>query len=111
MIVQSPMFVLSALCLPWMPSALYGWLSCSEHSPKTSPHGEASTSEPRVGTEQVKRVAIIGAGSAGLAALKTFVHDIPKPNSQRWEVELFEQRSGLGGVWWASYSRPTPNQP
>ncbi|KAF9648408.1 FAD/NAD(P)-binding domain-containing protein, partial [Thelephora ganbajun] len=46
-----------------------------------------------------KRVAIIGAGSAGFAALKTFVHDIPKPDGQRWEIDLFEQRNGLGGVW------------
>ena len=50
-------------------------------------------------TEQVKRVAIIGAGTSGLAALKTFVHDIPKPDGQRWEIEVFEQRNGLGGIW------------
>ena len=50
-------------------------------------------------TEQVKRVAIIGAGTAGLAALKTFVHDTPKPDGQRWEIELFEQRNDLGGIW------------
>jgi len=88
------------LCLWWMPSALHDWLSCSEY-PQTTlcPGDEASTSQLPVTTEQVKRVAIIGAGTAGLAALKTFTHDIPKPDGQLWEVELFEQRDGLGGIW------------
>ena len=58
------------------------WLSCMEHSSETSPYGEASTSEPHVGAQQVKRVAIIGAGSGGLAALKTLVPGIPKSDGQ-----------------------------
>ena len=100
MVVRGSTFVLSVLCLWWMPSALHDWLSCSEYSQTTlRVEGEASTSQLPVTTEQVKRVAIIGAGTAGLAALKTFTHDIPKPDGQRWEVELFEQRSSLGGIW------------
>lgn len=97
MIIQGWPFALSVLCLSWTPPALYGWLSCPKSLQRTLPldHGDSTSDLP----EQVKRVAIIGAGSAGLAALKTFVHDIPKPDGQRWEVELFEQRNDLGGVW------------
>lgn len=100
MFIQGSTLALSVLCLPWTPPALFGWLSCPEYIQQTSPlSDEAPTSEFPIATEQVKRVAIIGAGTAGLAALKTFVHDIPKPDGQRWEIELFEQRNDLGGIW------------
>ena len=81
-----------------MPSTLYDWFPCPERLQRTLRVDDKDTSpEFPITTEQVKWVAIIGAGSGGLAALKTFVHDIP--DDQRWEIELFEQRSGLGGVW------------
>ena len=97
MIIHGSTFVLSVLCLSWTPPALYGWLSCPEHPQQTLPlDDEVATSDL---PEQAKRIAIIGGGSGGLAALKIFVHDIPKPDGQRWEIELFEQRSGLGGIW------------
>ena len=101
MAIRGLAFTLSALCLPWMPQVLFGWLpSCPEHIPQTLRIGsEALTSEFPVATEQVKRVAIVGAGNAGLAALKTFVHDIPKPDGQQWEIEVFERRTELGGIW------------
>ena len=100
MIIQGSTFTLSVLCLWWMPSVLHDWMSCSEYPPNTFRlDGGASTSQLPATTEQVKRVAIIGAGTAGLAALKTFTHDIPKPDGQRWEIQLFEQRSDLGGIW------------
>ena len=98
MIVHGSTFALSALCLSWTPSALYDWLSCPEYLQQTSRLGNKdATSEPPV--SNLKKVAIIGAGTAGLTALKTFVYDIPKPDGQRWEVEVFEQRDDLGGVW------------
>ena len=91
---------ISVLCLWLTPSVLYDWLSCPGSLQRTLRlDDEPSTSEIQTTTEQVKRVAIIGAGTAGLATLKTFIHDIPKPDGQRWEIELFEQRSGLGGIW------------
>jgi len=100
MITQGSTFALSVLCLWWTPSILYDRLSCSEYLQQTlRPNNEPSTSEIPATAEQVKRVAIIGAGTAGLAALKTFVHDIPKPDGQQWEIELFEQRNDLGGTW------------
>ena len=104
MIIQGSTFALSVLCLWWTPSVLHDWLSCSEYPQATLRlEDEASTSQFPVTTEQVKRVAIIGAGVAGLATLKTFTHDIPKPDGQRWEIELFEQRNGLGGIWSVPY--------
>ena len=108
MIVQNSAFVLYVLCLWWTPSVLYDWLSCSEYLQQTlSLDDEPSTSEIPTTTEQVKRVAIVGAGTAGLAALKTFIHDIPKPDGQRWEIELFEQRDDLGGIWSVLCFSPT----
>ena len=107
MIFQGLAFALSVLCLPWVPSTLYDWLSCPEHLQRTlCPHtGDTSPKFP-IPAERVKRVAIIGAGSGGLATLKTFMHDIPKPDGQRWEIELLEQRSGLGGIWSAQRRDP-----
>ena len=100
MAIWNSTLALSVLCLLWTPPALFDWLSCPEHVQRTSRlSDEASITEFPVAIEQVKRVAIIGAGTAGLAALKTFVHDTPKPDGQRWEIELFEQRSDLGGIW------------
>ena len=101
MILQgSTSFALSVLCLSWTPPVLYDWLSCPRYLQQALRlHDEDQTPELPITTEEVKRVAIIGAGTAGLAALKTFVHDTPKPDGQRWEIELFEQRNGLGGVW------------
>ena len=100
MIAQGSTFALSVLCLSWAPFTLYEWLSCPEHLQRTLRLDDRETaSELPITTGQVKRVGIIGGGTSGLAALKTFVHDIPKPDGQRWEIELFEQRNDLGGVW------------
>ncbi len=61
-----------------------GWLeleectSCRESSPKS--------------------IAIVGAGSAGLASLKTLL-DLPAEVRQKWDIVLYEQRRDIGGVW------------
>ena len=79
---------------------LFGWLSYPQGIQNASRlHPEGSTAEFPIMTHQVKRIAIIGAGSGGLAALKTFIHDIPKRDGERWEIDLFERRSNLGGIW------------
>jgi dimethylaniline monooxygenase (N-oxide forming) len=45
---------------------------------------------------ETKRIAVLGAGWAGLYAAKTLI-------TQGHDVTVFEQRSGLGGVWnWSS---------
>ena len=100
MIIQGSTLVLSVLCLSWTPSVLHDWLSCPEYLQRTLRLDDKDGAPgPPLIAKEVKRVAIIGAGTAGLAALKTFVHDTPKPDGQRWEIELFEQRHDLGGIW------------
>jgi hypothetical protein len=49
-----------------------------------------------------KSVAIIGAGSAGLAMLKT-VLDLPSHNRAGWEIVLYEERENVSGVWQACF--------
>ena len=39
-----------------------------------------------------KRVLIIGAGTAGVAALKALLVDLPEESRRDWEVTMFEQR-------------------
>ncbi|KAF8068861.1 hypothetical protein FPV67DRAFT_1093830 [Lyophyllum atratum] len=53
--------------------------------------------EPR-SEEETKRICIIGAGPAGLAALKV-VLDSPQYKAGRWKATAFEARDGTGGVW------------
>ena len=108
MVIQGSTFALSVLCLWWMPSVLYDRLSCSEYLQQTPrPNDGPPTPEIPTTAKQVRRVAIIGAGTAGLAALKTFIHDIPKPDGQQWKIELFEQRNDLGGTWLVLHLSPT----
>ncbi|KIJ65097.1 hypothetical protein HYDPIDRAFT_89268 [Hydnomerulius pinastri MD-312] len=45
-----------------------------------------------------KSVAIVGAGSAGLAALKNLV-GLPDELRNGWEIVLYEQRRDVGGIW------------
>jgi cation diffusion facilitator CzcD-associated flavoprotein CzcO len=47
---------------------------------------------------EVKRIAVIGAGPGGLAALKIFA-DTPEYNSGLWHLTAFEAREQVGGVW------------
>lgn len=46
-----------------------------------------------------KRVAIVGGGTGGVTTLKTLLVDIPAAERENWDVVLFEQRAGVGGVW------------
>ena len=45
-----------------------------------------------------KSIAIIGGGSAGLGVLQVLL-DIQGKKNLNWEVVLYEQRRGVGGVW------------
>ncbi|OCH91091.1 FAD/NAD(P)-binding domain-containing protein [Obba rivulosa] len=57
-----------------------------------------------------KSIAIVGAGSGGLAALKTIL-DLPKDVREGWEIELYEQRRDVGGVWLADPPGKLPDPP
>jgi hypothetical protein len=54
-----------------------------------------------------KSVAIVGAGSAGLAMLKALL-DLPEELGGGWEIVLYEQRRDIGGIWYDS-SRASNN--
>lgn len=57
-----------------------------------------------------KSVAVIGAGSAGLAMLKA-PFDLPETTRDGWRIVLYEQRGDVGGVWQetALFSPPKSN--
>ncbi|KAI0031614.1 hypothetical protein K488DRAFT_38651, partial [Vararia minispora EC-137] len=57
-----------------------------------------------------KRIAIVGAGTAGIVTLKTLLVDIPEDLRRGWEVVVFEQREGVGGIWLPD-SEPLPRPP
>lgn len=78
---------LSLLC--FAPLAVHIWEPCQQSTLRVS--------APRITVK--KRIAIIGGGTAGLAALKTFVYDIPKAENEEWEITLYERRERIGGVW------------
>ncbi|TCD71738.1 hypothetical protein EIP91_005504 [Steccherinum ochraceum] len=65
------------------------------------PVGHHATSPP------AKSIAIVGAGSAGIAVLKT-IFDLPEDLRTNWRVVLFEQRRDVGGVWLPDPAEPNP---
>ncbi|KAJ7686645.1 hypothetical protein B0H17DRAFT_1071395 [Mycena rosella] len=60
--------------------------------------------------DQVKSICIVGAGAAGLAALKT-VLDTPQFKANLWKPVIFEARSQVGGVWLPEDTPPTSELP
>ena len=54
-----------------------------------------------------KSIAIVGAGSAGIAVLKT-IQELPEDVRANWRVVLFEQRRDVGGVWLPDSEKPRP---
>lgn len=49
-------------------------------------------------SERFKQICVIGAGAAGLAALKV-IADMPQYKSGTWNVVAFEARNNVGGIW------------
>ncbi|KDQ09019.1 hypothetical protein BOTBODRAFT_69400 [Botryobasidium botryosum FD-172 SS1] len=45
-----------------------------------------------------KRIAIVGAGAAGLASLRVFLEE-PASKQGHWEIIAFEARDDIGGIW------------
>lgn len=77
-----------------------------------SSHGQYLNSQsplavPRPDAEATKSIAIIGAGSGGLAALKTLL-DLPEDVRRNWEIVLYEQHSDVGGLWLEDPIPPHP---
>ncbi|KAI6010734.1 hypothetical protein F5J12DRAFT_564311 [Pisolithus orientalis] len=54
-----------------------------------------------------KSVAIVGAGSGGLAMLKNLL-DLPLEIREDWDIVLYERRRDVGGIWLPDPSPPPP---
>lgn len=67
---------------------LLGWTWRNSYAPSSFQVQESSP----------KSIAIVGAGSAGLASLKTLL-DLPVEVRREWDIVLYEQRRDVGGVW------------
>ncbi|KIP05566.1 hypothetical protein PHLGIDRAFT_25039 [Phlebiopsis gigantea 11061_1 CR5-6] len=52
-------------------------------------------------------IAIVGAGSGGLAILKTLL-DLPEDVRSTWEIVLYERRKDVGGLWLEDTRPPSP---
>ncbi|RDX41669.1 FAD/NAD(P)-binding domain-containing protein [Lentinus brumalis] len=72
-------------------------------------HQEPFSALPDVKTPS-KSIAIVGAGSGGLAIVKT-IFDLPEDVRDGWEVVLYEQRRDVGGVWLPDPPGPLPRPP
>ena len=57
-------------------------------------HGE----QVPLNTQPTKRIAIVGAGAAGIASLKAIM-DLDEDLRRGWDVVVLEERSGVGGLW------------
>lgn len=57
-----------------------------------------------------KSIAIVGAGSGGLAILKTIL-DLPADVREGWEVVVYDERLDVGGLWLADPPGPLPRPP
>ncbi|KAL0072454.1 hypothetical protein AAF712_000217 [Marasmius tenuissimus] len=97
--VRLGQFVFSALPLS---SILNGGLEFKQTHQTPLDSFSSIPSQQRVPT---KSIAIVGAGSAGLAILKTLL-GLPEDVRSGWEFVLYEQRREVGGVW-----LPDPNTP
>ncbi|KDR68385.1 hypothetical protein GALMADRAFT_104945 [Galerina marginata CBS 339.88] len=67
---------------------LLGFLSSPSQTPLESNHGPVPS----------KSIAVVGAGSAGLAMLRTLV-ELEAFSRNNWEVVLYEERESVGGIW------------
>ncbi|KZV73407.1 FAD/NAD(P)-binding domain-containing protein [Peniophora sp. CONT] len=56
-----------------------------------------------------KRIAIVGAGAAGIGTLKAIM-DLHEEMRRGWSVVAFEERAGVGGVWRPD-TKPVPSPP
>lgn len=61
-------------------------------------HGDFST-PPKQVVHASKSVAVVGAGSAGLAMLRALV-DLQEELHDTLDIVLYEQRRDVGGIWY-----------
>ncbi|KAH9850243.1 FAD/NAD-P-binding domain-containing protein [Lenzites betulinus] len=98
------MFHLTRLALLLLPAAALGQEYSNEHAGQTVLASGVPEPPPS------KSIIIIGAGSGGLAILKTLL-DLPAEVREGWDVVLYDQKRGLGGLWLPDPPGPLPNPP
>ncbi|KAI0917566.1 hypothetical protein AcW1_007265 [Taiwanofungus camphoratus] len=99
------MFRIVQIILSLLPLSPWGATEAPLQVPHRHCHHEVVEAPPPAAT---KSIAIVGAGSGGLAALKTIL-DLSEETHAGWEVVVYEQRRDIGGVWLADSSDlPSP---
>ncbi|KAF9015074.1 hypothetical protein BDQ17DRAFT_1385878 [Cyathus striatus] len=63
-----------------------------------SPYLPLHTTDKMPSVQEIKSIAIVGAGSAGLAMLKTIL-DLPDNTKDKLRFVLYEEREDVGGIW------------
>ncbi|EJD51206.1 FAD/NAD(P)-binding domain-containing protein [Auricularia subglabra TFB-10046 SS5] len=66
-----------------------------------------SLPDPDEPTYATKRIAIVGAGAGGIAALKALA-ELPERMRRGWHIVAFEQRDAVGGIWVPDDNVPQP---
>ncbi|CCM05509.1 uncharacterized protein FIBRA_07732 [Fibroporia radiculosa] len=103
------MVQLGQLVLSLLPLAFWAEQQLPITDPHDIPHPHSGFTRPADATT-TKSIAIVGAGSGGLAALKSIL-DLPPETRAGWEVVLYEQRRDVGGVWLPDPPGPLPTPP
>ena len=102
--VQLTQLLLSALSLTrWLNPTVSGpdVLPWSVSAPAHTVSDSTSLHAPS------KSIAIVGAGSGGIAILKTLL-DLPEDVRASWDIVLYEQRRDVGGLWLPDPEPPHP---
>ena len=76
--------------------SIFDWLQNAPQAPPATQH-TSIVSNGVASTDKSKSIAIIGAGSGGLAILKTLL-DFPEDVRSSWDIALYEQRRDVGGL-------------
>ena len=88
--------------LPWLQVAPQTYLSDTQSAQSilgfTGDPGRIEETKQKAYPRVSKSIAVIGAGSGGLSAIKTFL-DVADTVQQTWDIVVFEQRRDVGGVW------------
>ncbi|VDC06651.1 unnamed protein product [Peniophora sp. CBMAI 1063] len=71
--------------------------------------GRAYGEQVTFDVQPTKRIAIVGAGAAGIATVKAIM-DLDEDLRRGWDVVVFEERAGVGGLWRPD-TKPVPSPP
>ncbi|KAI0823164.1 FAD/NAD-P-binding domain-containing protein [Trametes gibbosa] len=99
------MFLLNRFFLLFLPAVVLS----KEYYDKRA-NQEILAPDDVVESQPLKSIAIVGAGSGGLAILKTIL-DLPAEVRESWDIVLYDQKRGLGGLWLPDPPGPLPHPP